>query len=291
MNLTIPVTFITPCFCRGADCSEHGAPEIRPPSIRGQLHWWFRALGGAPADENAIFGNVHGGEKASKIVIRVKYGAPVAQLNATARQFATLPHKNGGMAALKNALPAGTTFTLLVSTRLGGLSPALEAAFKRALDAWLLLGSLGLRATRGGGNFTWAEQPAMPADYVAAVEKLLNGTHLQTALLGKTYTTAEAARCDITDTLAHGAFAREHFPLGAVKQGRNDTSGAPSRKTSPLRFRVIKFAASDFRIAAIWDGRQAVTGNTDADLKSAIRQLAAAGKSIGTELANSPLAC
>jgi CRISPR type III-B/RAMP module RAMP protein Cmr1 len=38
----IKITFITPCFCRGADCSDSGEPEIRPASIRGQLHWWFR---------------------------------------------------------------------------------------------------------------------------------------------------------------------------------------------------------------------------------------------------------
>ncbi|TAE90912.1 MAG: type III-B CRISPR module RAMP protein Cmr1 [Verrucomicrobia bacterium] len=34
---------ITPCFCAGAD---QGIAEIRAASIRGQLRWWFRVLGG-----------------------------------------------------------------------------------------------------------------------------------------------------------------------------------------------------------------------------------------------------
>jgi CRISPR type III-B/RAMP module RAMP protein Cmr1 len=290
MNLDdIPITFITPCFCRGADCSKNGAPEIRPPSIRGQLHWWFRALGGSWTDENAIFGNVHGGATASKVIIRVR--APLAPQTQSSP---TLPHKQGGpSAAPKKAIAAGSTFNLLVSWRLNPAS-AQKKAFDRALDAWLLLGALGLRATRGSGNFSCEKkQPATPETYAATIAGITVNTRLRAALLNKTYTTAEAARRDITDTLSHQAFAHERFPLGAVRQGPRDQSGAPSRKTSPLRLRVVKFAAAataTFQIAAIWDGRQAVTGNTHDNLQAAIHQLATANKPIGHQLANSPLA-
>lgn len=41
---SIHLQFITPCFCGGAEPERHA--EIRAPSIRGQLRWWFRALGG-----------------------------------------------------------------------------------------------------------------------------------------------------------------------------------------------------------------------------------------------------
>jgi hypothetical protein len=282
MNRTIRITFITPCFCRGADCSENGAPEIRPPSIRGQLHWWFRALGGTPQDENAIFGNVHGGMTASPLVVRVKHDGLLE-----AKSTPTLPHKNGGLAAPKLALPAGTKFDLLLSTRLRGLASALEAGFTRALEAWLHLGALGLRATRGGGNFTWDGQPG-GQNYVNAIAQITRDTALRATLLDKDYDTAEKARRDITDTLAHAAFSQTRFPLGAVKQGFRDQSGAPSRKTSPLRFRVVQFAAGHFRIAAIWDGRRQVTGNTDDDLRAAIRLLGE--KPIGRQLAQSSLA-
>jgi CRISPR/Cas system CMR-associated protein Cmr1 (group 7 of RAMP superfamily) len=277
MNREIKITFITPCFCRGADCSETGAPEIRPASIRGQLHWWFRALGGTPQEENTLFGSVHEKDekgktqaKASKVVIRVRY-----PLQPQTKSAATLPHKSGGMAALKNAIAPGVSFDLLVSTRLGGLSPDLEAKFNRALEAWLLLGALGLRATRGGGNFSYEDQPATPEDYTTAISSV---SGVRAAILDKNHSTAETARKAITDTLASDAF--NNAPLGRIK---------PSRKTSPLRFRIIQLSLSDFLIIAIWDTRTAVTGNTDTDLHAAIDKLALQGKFIGLQLQQSPL--
>jgi len=276
MNRTIPITFITPCFCRGADCSETGAPEIRPASIRGQLHWWFRAVGGTPQDESAIFGSVRSGDtKASRLVVRVKYD----NRNLKIKQSPTLPHKLDRPAP-KQAIAPDVKFELLISTRLGGFSPDLEKKFTRTLNAWLHFGALGLRATRGSGNFTWNDAPKTPADYAAAVKNIIADTKLCAALLDKNYKNAEDARKDITDTLNDKAFG-EAAPLGRAL-GR--------RKTSPLRFRVVKFADGTFRIAAVWDGRQNVTGNTTKDLRDAIRKLEGAGKSIGIQLAASSLA-
>lgn len=33
---------ITPMFLGGADNSPDAEPELRPPSIRGAMRWWFR---------------------------------------------------------------------------------------------------------------------------------------------------------------------------------------------------------------------------------------------------------
>jgi CRISPR/Cas system CMR-associated protein Cmr1 (group 7 of RAMP superfamily) len=274
MNHEIKITFTTPCFCRGADCSETGMPEIRPSSIRGQLHWWFRALGGTPQDENAIFGSIHGGAKASPLIVRVKYAVDISTVSSP-----TLPHKTGGPAALKKAIAPNVPFDLLISTRLGGLSPDLEKKFTRALDAWLHLGALGLRATRGGGNFTWDGAPQTPDAYKVAIANITTGTKLHAALLDNNYKNAEDARRVITDTLDDKAFGGS-APLGKAIGGR---------KTSPLRFRIVKFDATTFNIVAIWDGRNEVTDNTDADLRTAIQKLDAAKKPIGIQLAASTL--
>ena len=286
MNIKIPITFITPCFCRGADCSDNGAPEIRPASIRGQLHWWFRALDGSPEDEKNIFGSVRNGAKASPLVVRVKYDS-IAE-----KKSPTLPHKPERPAS-KQAIADGVSFELRISTRLDGLSPDLEKKFFRALNAWLHLGALGLRATRGGGNFTWdtpktsngsasgvMPQPQTPEVYDEAIKNIIGGTKLCAALLDTNYKNAEAARIDITNTLNDKAFGTT-APLGRAIGGR---------KTSPLRFRIVKFADDSFRIAAVWDGRQNVTGNTKEDLHAAIRKLKEAKKNIGIQLAASPLA-
>lgn len=80
---------ITPCFCGGAE-SERQA-EIRAPSIRGHLRWWFRTLGGfklladqgmnVREQENLIFGSTAGGEgRAGRLVIRISGFKPSTEI-------------------------------------------------------------------------------------------------------------------------------------------------------------------------------------------------------------------
>jgi CRISPR-associated protein Cmr1 len=79
------IDLITPCFCGGAQPMAQA--EIRAPSIRGQLRWWFRTLGGfrslaarrlALRDQEAlIFGSIHGESgTASPLIVRVSGLAP-----------------------------------------------------------------------------------------------------------------------------------------------------------------------------------------------------------------------
>lgn len=276
------LAFLTPLFSRG---SYESVPEVRPPSIRGQLHWWFRALGGSYAEEKAIFGGVHsGGALASKVVVRV---SNVVGSSGTAN---TLPHKQGGHASPKAAYLPGTSFTLHVLERLGGLEPAQKEQFNRCLRTWLLAGSLGLRATRAGGAFQWSEAPTRPDELREALADLLKGSSLRAALLEPPFSTAEAARMCATDTITHQATVGMNFPLGAVKQGPNDPF-TRNRKTSPLRLTVRRFD-DGYRLIAIWDNRTAVTGNAIGHLEAVIGLLADGGphsapKRIGKMLRNS----
>lgn len=79
--LTFKLELITPCFCGGAEPDKEA--EIRAPSIRGQLRWWFRTLGGFKSlaandlslrqQEDLLFGTAagesgHGG----RLTVRVK---------------------------------------------------------------------------------------------------------------------------------------------------------------------------------------------------------------------------
>jgi CRISPR type III-B/RAMP module RAMP protein Cmr1 len=287
------IEFITPLFSRGAFEDQ---PEIRPASIRGQLHWWFRALGSTCNektiydDEKAIFGGVHGGATASKVVVRVIQNGS----QANCREFLTLPHKQGGQASPKKGFAPGTTFDLSVLTRHGGLNGQLKAEFDRTLEAWLLLGTLGLRGTRGAGSFCW--EPARDAalhyptsfvQYEDRCNRLLNGSALRFALLKKVYTSTEDARRVVSDTLG-GRDDRQgqsdlkglNHPLGRVFDGR---------KTSPLRFRIT-VVGREYRIAAVWDGREKVTGNRPDHLRRLVKLLAQRKPELGKQLAESGLA-
>lgn len=286
---TYRLEFITPLFSRGA---YEDRPEVRPPSIRGQLRWWFRALDGNATDERAIFGGVHGGATASKVVVRV------SSVTGTVGSVNTLPHKGAGQASPKTAFQIGTKFDLHILTRLGGLDNRLHPLLDRALETWFLLGTLGLRSTRAAGSFRWEpvgppgenrlQPPASFAAYEARCAELLGKAPLRFALLGENYATAELARRVVSDTLGgrddhqgQDDLARLNDPLGKIGRG--------IRKTSPLRFRIVGIG-SEFRIAAVWDARDRVTGNRPQDLAGLIRLLADKKPALGRQLAASSLA-
>ena len=290
------ITFTTPLFSKGM---YEDLAEVRPASIRGQLHWWFRALGGSHADEHAIFGGVHGGAAASKIVVRV------SDIVGKTAKVATLPHKHGGEASPKISYLPGSRFTLHILGRLGGLDTRQQSLFERTLAAWLHMGSLGLRTTRGAGSFTFAPvkdtsqpQPSQTlADYEKRCHALIGTAPLRAVLLGREYSSAEAARHDCSDTVGGDAHPRDwpslhdcSWPLGNVRTGRQKGQfpDAPKRKTSPLRFRIVSMGGAH-RILALWDARTSVTHNSEADLHSAIQMLVAKKKEIGRQLAASGL--
>lgn len=272
------ITFITPLFSRGA---YEDLPEIRPASIRGQLHHWLRILGGTAADEREIFGSVHkdfGGRDlkpaASRLIVRA---ADLPSPDVASQWFPTLPHKSGGHNprnapnAPRGALPAGTSFTLIVTERLGHLPQRQQGLIDRTIRVWLMMGALGLRATRGGGSLQWDEAPTNVAVFRESLSVLLKGAHIRFDILNKEFHSAEDARKVITETIAHPALSDVSYPLGAVRQGKDDP--APSRKTSPLRLTIRRFD-DGHRILAAWDERQSVTGNTRDHLRVAIDRLA-----------------
>lgn len=77
-TITFNCRFITPAFLGGAD--PKGTPELRPPSIKGALRFWWRAqydladLAEMKKRESEIFGGVDGdGATRSSFIIRVQH--------------------------------------------------------------------------------------------------------------------------------------------------------------------------------------------------------------------------
>ena len=168
-NDTYSLEFITPCFCAGA---EPGKAEIRVPSIRGELRWWFRVLGATAEQERGVFGGVHDGARSSALVIRVRDVEPLcdeADLRGLASQntgkgylchFIRVSGKangsrNGPRWQAGAFFSPGTRFSMEVLTR-HPLDPTLSSLVDRALQCFRTLGTLGLRSTRGLG--AWCER-------------------------------------------------------------------------------------------------------------------------------------
>jgi len=230
MNWQREIEVLTPLFNRGA---YQDTPEIRVPSIRGMVRWWFRALGGSPDEEKEVFGGMKGfGNRleiknevcASKLVFRVTVieGKP-----APSPGLPTLPHKQGGQAAPQAAFLPGARFRLEVFNRLSPLRAELQRKVENALEVWLLLGALGLRANRGAGSI-WPADGAAPKT-AAELRQRLNecGCNWPVMLAGdKVGASAEELRKAATDT----------------KNGMPDVFGqaAPRRQASKVKFKIVR---------------------------------------------------
>ena len=285
MHYTAKLVFLTPCFSHGST----DAPEVRPSSIRGMLHHWFRILGGSATQERLVFGGINFGKQspfqddsAGKVVVRVRHDA-----NADIGSFPTLPHKPD-IDSSRTAFKPGHAFELLVFDRLGGLHEADEALFRDSLEAWLLMGTLGFRATRAAGSFHFESsdfsEPSTPSAYQFACRDLLarRKAKMRVAILPQDYADAEAARCLVSDSLGgrdhpqdSGNLGGLHDPLGKIFDGR---------KTSPLKYRIVRFGDA-FRILALWDDRTVVTGNQPSDLSGVIRLFQDRKPDLGRQLA------
>lgn len=273
MNWKIHLTFITPLFSHGAT----DTPEIRPASIRGILHHWFRLVGGDDALEQSVFGCIGRGKDSptasSKVVVRV------SDIQARPGSQNTLPHKSGGEASPRTAFLPGASCTLWIASR-RPLSGEEETLFRNAVQAWLLMGTIGYRSTRAAGSFVWESDDfpfPSPQDYQSAMDRLAAKGKFKAALLSEEYADPEKPRNIVSNSLS---MTEHNRPLGGLR---------PQRKTSPLKYRLVRFG-NRFRLVAVWDCRRAVTGNTPHDLRYLIDTLRARKPLIGEQLASSPLA-
>ncbi len=182
---------ITPCFCAG---SIPAIAELRAPSIRGKLRWWFRVLGGNRGQELEVFGGVsreckrpsargeipsqNGGKIGAKevsdgcgtssaLVVRVsdvdirRQWSPISiteSPNSGYLLYFAKASGNGARWVAGGAIPPGASFQLQLLWR-RKVSSRTQELFDLALDAFLLLGSLGLRSTRGLGCFETRGRP------------------------------------------------------------------------------------------------------------------------------------
>jgi CRISPR type III-B/RAMP module RAMP protein Cmr1 len=173
---TFQFEIITPCFCGGAEPNKQA--EIRAPSIRGQLRWWFRTLGGFQSlanrgmnvreQEQLIFGSTAGGGgRAGRLIVRVSGLRPSADLvddvamNAKpgsergfllfplrAEKVGTPQERRRDRGVFNKSAVAGTTFSLHLLWR--GEAAAWED-IRALVSVFGHLGALGFRSRRAMG--------------------------------------------------------------------------------------------------------------------------------------------
>jgi CRISPR-associated protein Cmr1 len=175
---TFHLEFLTPCFCAGANQSM---AEVRAPSIRGKLRWWFRVLGGTVEQESEVFGSVRAkAASASSVIVRVDNATLAGKWQPI--QFSGVSNTGyllyfawaavvGARWVAGGAIPQGARFVLAVSWR-RKVSGDAQATFDLALKCFLILGSLGLRSTRGLGAFECKEIPFTGESYETLITEV-----------------------------------------------------------------------------------------------------------------------
>lgn len=223
------IEILTPLFNRGA---YQDTPEIRVPSIRGMVRWWFRALGGSADEEKEVFGGMKrfghtlaSEVRASKLVFRV---TQVEARIAPTPGISTLPHKQGGQAGQQAAFQPGARFHLEVFSRFDPLHSQLQRKVEDALEVWLLLGALGLRANRGGGN-VWPADNTAPNNPAELRQRLIQHRCNWPVMIASEEVghTVEELRKAATDT-------KNGMPLIFGE-------AFPNRRASKVKFKIVRF--------------------------------------------------
>ncbi len=166
---TFHLELITPCFCGGAEPEQQA--EIRAPSIRGQLRWWFRTLGGLKSiegrmslrdQEAMIFGSTAGDEgRAGKLLVRVisqiqsvvRDGQELGHPNFTDPAYFTFPiqsRERNGQKISENGRGVMLSGSFTLKTQWRG-DPSLWVDLKALVSVFGNLGSLGFRGRRAMG--------------------------------------------------------------------------------------------------------------------------------------------
>lgn len=261
MNIkSYAVEILTPCFCAGADQSK---AEIRASSIRGELRWWFRVLGGTQAQEKEVFGGVgalegerrSGAARSSSVVIRVgmlkrapDWQPPRVSPNDPISYvwfFASVSGKPKGMRwTAKGNVPPGTVFPMTVQLR-RPLSDACKILFDKAIESFLRFGGIGLRMTRGLGGLRAANLWGGVEAEKEAATRLFAKSGVDVLWIDRPFDSWVSALAHAGALLKNVLRRQEnvkkcpHSPLGS--------SDRP-RQTSAVRFRVLRVGDSDWRL-------------------------------------------
>lgn len=250
--------FITPAFVHGAyQAQQSNIPELRAPSIRGQLRWWWRTLGYGSGDE--LFGSASG-DHGSASRVQTRLISPPTPHHCAAQ---ILPHKeNPNHRGTKQAIQERQDlFTIEIRPLRGGLRDGEAGRLSNTLDAWLLMGAVGQRANRAAGSL-WPESdaPDSPSDYLSRCRSHLANSSAKIALLDTPPMTTQQIRN------LSGRF------LGGfnVSVPGNVFGSAVPRKSSSLKLRAVRFNG-DLGIVALWCPKE--VSDTPTNLRAALAQM------------------
>ncbi len=166
--ISLECKFITPMFMAGADGST---PELRPPSIKGMMRFWWRAIRSNLSieelrkEEGNLFGSSDEGVGRSKFALSVRKKDEIEVI-----PYQPLPHhtgnkscpylkenpscdrdgkcSKGNMPNKPNAIAPNQEFECIIRANTDAIKNKIEDIF----EVSVILGGLGKRSRRGFGS-------------------------------------------------------------------------------------------------------------------------------------------
>ena len=163
-NITFECGIVTPMFLAGADGRT---PEIRPPSIKGAMRFWWRAMNGylsikeLKKKETDIFGGSGEGEGKSKFNIRIFSNSLKTQ------KYSPVPHSNTKKFTFNGIIP-GQKISMILSSKYDKVDE-----YTNILKVSIILGGLGKRARRGFGSVRILNVGGKPSNSEYKLEEIL----------------------------------------------------------------------------------------------------------------------
>ncbi len=188
--MAINCKIITPMFMTGADGKT---PELRPPSIKGALRFWWRAvqaqgdLAALKSDEAAIFGSSDAGR--SKVVIRVNGELRHKGIKVLTHRDGETYNKTDRNGKIKKSFfkkgfcigqELEICLKLTNEIKLTNRISFDEKMLERLFELTTLLGGLGTKTRRGYGSvkiINGAESESYIKHIFDLLEKVKEGTY------------------------------------------------------------------------------------------------------------------
>jgi CRISPR-associated protein Cmr1 len=149
-TITFTCEMITPMFLSGADQS---IPELRPPSIKGAMRFWWRAMNGhlsledLKRQESLIFGGTEPAQR-SRVIIRCEQ----KNFNIADNKYRMIAHKGGNSKCFETKQEVCITLGITQNINLGNGKVFNLDMLKALFEVFCYLGGLGKRNRRGNGG-------------------------------------------------------------------------------------------------------------------------------------------
>ncbi len=149
-TITFTCETITPMFLSGAD---QNIPELRPPSIKGALRFWWRAMNGhldlktLKEQEALIFGGTEPAQR-SRVIVRCEQ----KEFDLPKNKYKMIAHKGNETKCFEVEQEIKITLSLTQNVDLGNGKSFNFEKLKALFEVFCYLGGLGKRSRRGNGG-------------------------------------------------------------------------------------------------------------------------------------------